>query len=400
MRRVRAVAAAVLLGGMGSVSAAEANAESAALRARGAVELYNLDRERALATYRSAIAADPDDAAAYRGLASALWMAEAFRLGTMTIDSYLGGVSRANAKLPPPHPAALAEFQNAVDTAVKLARQRIAANARDADAHYQLGAAIGLRASYAATIQGSVRAAFGAAREAYDAHERVLDLDPKRSDAGLVVGTYRYVVSALSLPLRWVAYAAGFGGGRERGLRLIQGAANYPGDNQTDARLALVLIYNRERRYDEALAELARLRAQYPSNRLLWLESGSTALRGAMTPDAERFLTEGLDRMALDTRPRMFGEEALWYYKRGLARASLGRAAEATADLKRALSVEGRRWVHGRSHLELGKLAIKAADNATARNELRLAEELCESDNDRTSARQARRLIESLPNPR
>ena len=62
-------------------------------------------------------------------------------------------------------------------------------------------------------------AGFRAARRAYDEHERVLDLDPSRKDAGLIVGTYRYLVSTLSLPMRMMAYVAGFGGGRERGHR-------------------------------------------------------------------------------------------------------------------------------------------------------------------------------------
>src|SRR5206468_12116513 len=107
-------------------------------------------------------------------------------------------------------------------------RQRIEANPGDTDAHYQLGAAVGLRASYIATVEGSALGAFRAAREAYEEHEKVLDLDPRRKDAGLIVGTYRYIVSALALPARWVAYIAGFGGGKEHGLRLIEEAANYP----------------------------------------------------------------------------------------------------------------------------------------------------------------------------
>ena len=61
---------------------------------------------------------------------------------------------------------------------------------------------------------------------------------------------------------------SGFGGGREQGLQLIEGAAAYVGDNQEEARFALVLLYNRERRYDEALAQLATLRERYPRNRL------------------------------------------------------------------------------------------------------------------------------------
>ena len=43
----------------------------------------------------------------------------------------------------------------------------------------------------------------------------------------------------------------GFGGGRERGLRMIEQAATYSGDSRIEARFALLLLYNRERRYDE-----------------------------------------------------------------------------------------------------------------------------------------------------
>ena len=192
----------------------------------------------------------------------------------------------------------------------------------------------------------------------------MLALDPRRKDAGLTVGTYRYIVSALALPVRWVAYMAGFGGGKERGLRMVEEAAAYPGDNQTDARFALILIYNRERRYDDALKQLAVLRQQFPRNRLVWLESGATSLRAGRAADAERFLSEGLARFADDDRPRMFGEDALWLYKRGAARAALGRGAEAEQDLRKAVTLEGRPWVHGRAHLELGKLLLKAGNRA------------------------------------
>src|SRR2546429_8738547 len=245
---------------------ARGNPESVALRARASIQIYNLDRDQAIETFRQAIAADSQDAAAYRGLATGLWLSITFRRGNMTVDDYLGRVTKPTG----PSSAAPSEstkaFTDAVERALAIARQRIAANANDADAHYQLGAAVGLRASYTATVEGSVVGAFRAAREAYDEHERVLTLEPRRKDAGLIVGTYRYIVAALALPLRWMAYVAGFGGGREKGLRLIEEAAGYTGENQTDARFALVLIYNRERRYSEALNELRQPRQPNPPN--------------------------------------------------------------------------------------------------------------------------------------
>ena len=88
----------------------------------------------------------------------------------------------------------------------------------------------------------------------------------------------------------------------------------------------------------------------------------------------------------------MFGEEALWRYKHGAALAALGRP-EAGAELDKALGAEGRKWVHARSHLELGKLALKAGNKAAAALELRAAIPLADSDNDPLTSEEARRLL-------
>lgn len=373
---------------------AQGNPASEALRVKASNHTYNLEHDLALATFRQAVAADPEDAGAHRGVASALWLAITFRRGNMTVDDYLGRANKpSTAALPPPAPENVVAFRESLERAIGIARTRTALNPKDADAHYELGAAVGLRASYAATVEGSVMGAFRAAREAYEEHETVLSLAPQRKDAGLIVGTYRYIVATLALPLRWVAYVAGFGGNRERGMRLIEEAAAYGGENQTDARFALILLHNREKRYDDALKQLARLREDFPRNRLVWLESGSTALRAGRPADAERFLSEGFTRFADDRRPRMFGEDALWHYKRGAARAGIGRTADAEADLRQALRLVGRNWVYARTHLELGRLALMGGNRDAARVELRAAATLGDSDNDPMTADEARRLM-------
>jgi hypothetical protein len=370
-----------------------ANPESEALRAKAANHTYNLEHDLALATFRQAVTADPQDPGAYRGLASSLWLSITFRRGNMTVDDYLGRPNKPNTNpLPTPPADAVTGFRDAIEKAIALARQRIVKNPKDADAHYQLGAAVGLRASYTATVDGSVMGAFKAAREAYDEEEQALELQPQRKDAGLIIGTYRYIVAALSLPLRMVAYVAGFGGGKEKGISQIEEAAAYGGDNQTEARFALLLLYNREKRYDDALKVLATLRERYPRNRLVWLESGSTSLRAGRAAEAERFLADGLTRFATDSRPRMFGEDALWRYKHGAALAALGRP-DAEAELRKSLTLDGRKWVHARSHLELGKLALKKGNKAAAAVELRAAIPLADSDNDPLTSDEARRLL-------
>ena len=385
---------------IGAGTPAPASPRSDQLRAKASDELYNLNDEQALATWREATTTDPQDSAAWRGLAGAIMAYIAMLRGTMTVDSYLGRVGTRDVAVPPPPPALAREFDSAVAEALTLGRAQIAAHPNDAQAQYQFGAAVGIRASYLATVDGGILAAFRSASDAYDAHEKVLALAPSRADAGLIVGTYRYLVSAQSLPMRWAAYLVGFGGGRDRGIRLVEAAAAYGGENQSDARLALVLLFNREGRFDDALGQLARLRERYPRNRLFWLETASTLMRANRPADAARVLDEGFAMLARDTRPRMLGEDALWYYRRGTARARLGLTTEAEADLTRATASNGRKWVEGRAHLELGRLALAASNAGVARPHLLEAARLGDSDNDRGSADQARALLKDGTNAR
>jgi len=383
-----AVAAAVSL-----PAPALANRESEALRAKASAQIFNLDRDLAVDTFRQAIAADPEDAAAYRGLATALWLSITYRRGNMTVDDYLGKVSKPTTAAPPPPAEVASAFRDAVDRALAIARKRVEQNPKDADAHYQLGAAVGLRASYTATVEASAMSAFRAAREAYDEEEQAMAIDPRRKDAGLIVGTYRYIVATLSLPFRWAAYVVGFGGDKDRGLQMIEEAAAYKGENEEDARFALILLYNREKRFDDALRELKVLQTRYPRNRLVWLEMGATNLRAGHVAEAVRLLEEGSALFANDVRPRMYGENAIWALKRGTARAWAGRTADAEADLKQALTIEGRKWVQGRAHLELGRIQLKAGNKGAAKPEFQAAITLCESDNDQVYADEARKLM-------
>ncbi len=367
---------------------------SAALRARAFELAYNLDYPEALAAFDAALARDPNDSAAHRGRATAIWLHIIFRRGSVTVDQYLGGMtSRDDVRLEKPPPDEAAAFAHHASRALQLAERRLAANPNDVSALYDLGAAVGLQASYAATVDGRVAGAFRAARRAYDAHERVLALDPARREAGLIVGTYRYVVSTLALPMRWMAYLVGFGGDKSRGLELIEAAANAEDESQADAKFALMLLYNRERRYDEALTVIRDLMRRFPRNRLLWLEAGSTAIRARQYSEGERLLTEGIDRLPSDKRPRGHGEEALWFHKRGVARVSLRRIAEARADLTQAGALPARDWVKARIQLELGKLADLAGKRADAQSAYETAARLARSGNDPGTRTAAERLL-------
>jgi tetratricopeptide (TPR) repeat protein len=375
-------------------SPASPASQAAALRGR-ALELgYNLDHDEALAAFRAAMAADPTDPAPYRLIAATEWINLLFRQGAVTADDYLGQ-ARTELARTPPSPQVEAIFRTNIETALALTERRLHDNPADADAHYQLGAAHGFLATYKATVEGRVVGSIGSARRAYNEHERVLQRDPKRKEAGLIVGMYRYGVSLLPAPLRLLAGLAGFGGGRERGLRLIEEAAAYPSEVQANAKFTLIVIYNREKRYDDALRVVRELQRQYPRNRLLWLEAASTSLRAGRPEDARAAIDDGLARFAGDSRPRAFGEPARWRYYRGAALVALRQVDLARPELQSVLSADAPDWLRGRAHTELGKLADLSGDGARAAEEYRLAERLCRATHDEDGATEAKTLVKT-----
>ncbi len=393
MRARRPVIAALLLSSLICGPPAAAAAQSPReLRERASDLVYNLDHEEAIRLLRQAVAADPNDPANHRALASAVWLLILFQRGAVTVDHYLGSFTRSSVDMKKPPTELEAEFKQAVARAIELAEKRVAAAPSDAQAQFDLGTAVGLQASYIASVEGKLMAGFRAARRSYDVQEQVLELDPRRREAGLIVGTYRYIVSTLSLPMRLMAYVAGFGGGKDKGLRLIEETAAAAGENRTDAEFALVLLYNRERRYDDAMRVLGNLRRRYPRNRLVVLEAGATATRAGRAAEAETLLTQGLAMLARDARAKIPGEEALWHYKRGAARVLLRRYDDALADLRQAQTPGAAAWVRGRAHLEMARVASQQGDRAGAQRAAAEAASVCRQGNDPICVEEARKI--------
>jgi tetratricopeptide (TPR) repeat protein len=271
--------AATVVGAVTFQTVALASPPADNLRRQGYELAYNLDREAALTVFEQAVAADRDDPANHIALAALAWLNMLLRRGSVTVEEYLGPMPSSDVQRTPPPADLAAAFLTSVNAALRLAEQQARRHPNDAGVRYNLGAALGQVAAYTASEEGRVFAAFRAARRALEAHERVLALDPLRKDAGLVVGTYRYLVATLPLFKRWFAYLAGFGGNKALALRMLEDCADYPSDVQAEARFALLVVYSRENRFADVLRVLETLRMAYPRNRLLWLETGATLLQ-------------------------------------------------------------------------------------------------------------------------
>jgi tetratricopeptide (TPR) repeat protein len=353
---------------------------------------YNLDYDEALAQARRAVALAPEESAAHRGLAGILWLRIVFLRGAVSVDHYISGLTSGKLALPKPDAELDKQFKSALDRAIALAEARRRAQPGDVAAIYDAGRAYALQASYAASVEASTMAAFRAAKRAFDAEEEVLERDARHAGATFIVGTYRYIVSALSLPTRMLAYIVGFGGGKERGIQMIESVASHPMVT-VDARTALMLIYTREGRHQDVMRLARELHADYPRNRLYVLEEGAAAIRAGRAAEAEATLTRGLDLFERDPRHKVIGERGFWLYKRAVARVILRRLPEAAADLVASLEADPAGWIRGRVHLELGKVHDLWGRRDAAVADYRMARSLAETNDDPACVGAANRYL-------
>src|SRR6185369_16504906 len=126
--------------------------------------------------------------------------------------------------------------------------------------------------------------------------KEVLKLAPEFHDAELMIGLQNYIVGSLPLPLKVIAGTMGVRGSKKRGLETLE-RVSIEGHWARDlARVLLVDLYKREKRWKDAVATARVLSEKYPRNYLFKLQmadalaSQIVALRKEknMTGDAEQ----------------------------------------------------------------------------------------------------------------
>ncbi|HYE88969.1 MAG TPA: tetratricopeptide repeat protein [Vicinamibacterales bacterium] len=338
------------------LSSAQSPADAAALRARGVELSFNLDHADALIAFRDAIKADPDHLAGYRLLTAALWADALFKNGAITADDFTGETRTAfqSRRATSDLEHAAADLRRRVDA---LSNSRRGTSQADAETAYQIGAAYRLLSALAGSIRGSQFSSLGAARRAYQEHQRVLTVDRHHADARLTVGLYRYFISRMPAWSRLFAVVAGLDSDRDGGLRLVEQAAASDGPAQANALLTLIVIYNQQARYEDALAVIRRLQQKFPRNRLLWLEAATTQLRAGRAAEARESIEHGLRMLHDDPRPRAFGELGRWRYHYGVSLAALQQTPAAKEQFTAVLQGESLDWVRDNARLELARLS-------------------------------------------
>jgi tetratricopeptide (TPR) repeat protein len=169
-------------------------------------------------------------------------------------------------------PKIVAQFKEWTREAKQLAEARLKKNPKDTEALYFLGATQGLKAAFAGAVERSFVSALRSGSDAVDRHRETIKLDPGFHDAELTIGMQDYIVGGLALPYKILAGMTGTRGSKKRGLATLERVMREGQWARDDARVMLIPLYKREKRFADAAALARELAAKYPKNYLFKLE--------------------------------------------------------------------------------------------------------------------------------
>ena len=274
----------------GIVGAQDQRKQLDALRAEGYDALYNLDYQGARKRFQKMIDLAPDHPAGAQCFASSLWLQQLNEAWELKASLYSAeAYEKGKAKL---DRTKVEEFRKWIRTAKQLSQARLKKDPRDIEALYFLGAAEGLEAAFAGGVERKFRAALRAGTDAVDHHREVLKLSPEFRDAELTIGLLNYVIGSLPLPQKMLVAAMGVRGSKKRGLEALERVSVEGQWARDAARVLLVDLYKREKRWTDAFEIARQLSEKYPRNYLFRLQMADAlvsevlALRKKKAPTA------------------------------------------------------------------------------------------------------------------
>jgi tetratricopeptide (TPR) repeat protein len=340
-RTPKVIAGLILL--IGAASAFGQKSEPAKLdelRAKGYDALYNLDYEGARGYFQEIVRLFPDHPAGPLCLAEVLWLQELNRSRYLQATLYSSD-SLSNGSGRKPDPQVVKLFRQWTKSAASLAEARLRRDPKDVEALYFLGATEGLKAVFAAAIERRFTAALRDSIDSVDRHREVLKRDPTFHDAELTIGLQDYIIGSLPLPLKLLAGLSGVRGSKKRGLETLERVSRDGHWASDMARLLLLDIYKREKRWTDALAVSRELATKYPHNYFFRLQTADALIGQA---NSQRQLKDG-DPTALEHEAFSIFESLLHdktarpandlvHFRCGEAYMSEGKPAQAVAEFQ------------------------------------------------------------------
>jgi tetratricopeptide (TPR) repeat protein len=240
---------------------------------KGFDDFYNLEFDKSIREFETAVQAHPDDPFPANHLLSAVIFKELFRIGALDTEAYASDNFLDKKYIQPLDPKVHDRVNQLSTHSMELSETKLARNPNDVNALYARGVARGLRSTYMGMAQHAWFAALRSALGARHDEERVLELEPNYTDAKNLLGVHLYVIGSLSWPAKVAASMVGISGNKQKGLQYLRDVAAHGSPEVAwDAKIALALFLRREQKYDEALQIAGGMYQAFPRNFLVATE--------------------------------------------------------------------------------------------------------------------------------
>jgi len=247
---------------------AAADSLSPAILDSGFAELYKLNFQGARAEFLSYEKQQPSDPLGKVAEAASYLYEEFNEKGVFTSSFFLDDAKFLGGVDGKPSENRNDAFMGVNQQAREMAQGLLKENPRDAHGLLVLTMADGMESDYDALIEKKQLAGLTMMRRADSEASLLLSIDPNAQDAYLALGASNYVIGSLPAYKRIFLKIGGVHGDKERGIQLMQQAADHGHYLKPFAQILLALGYEREHRFDLARVLLTDLTVEFPENPL------------------------------------------------------------------------------------------------------------------------------------
>jgi len=210
----------------------------------------------------------PDEPFGQVAIAASYLFEELYRQGVLSSDFFLNEKRFLHGIEGKPDPARMKSFQGALDRARKLAKERLAKNARDTEALFALTLAAGMESNADMMLKKQHIESLKRLKEGNEYAKRLLAEQSDANDAYVALGTANYVIGSLSGGARFFLMFGGVHGDKKLGMQQLEKTIDGGRYLQPFAKILLALSARREKQNLLAQKLLLELSEEFPESPL------------------------------------------------------------------------------------------------------------------------------------
>jgi len=210
----------------------------------------------------------PDEPFGQVAVAASYLFEELYRQGVLSSDFFLNEKRFLKGIEGKPDAVRMKSFQDALDRARKLARERLAKNSRDPEALFALTLAAGMESNAAVMLRKQHLESLKRLKEANEHAKQLLAERPDANDAYVALGTANYIIGSLSGGTRFMLRFGGIHGDKKLGMEQLGNTIEKGRYLQPYAKILLALAARREKQNPLAQKLLRELTEEFPESPL------------------------------------------------------------------------------------------------------------------------------------